>query len=199
MFVYTTGKDGGGKCDEKMKLGTYDMVTVAVLAAMLGIISQISIPMPVGVPFTLQTFAISFMGVVVGYKRGVISYLIWMFLGLVGVPVFAQLSGGAGTIFGLTGGFLFGFFFLVLCSGIASKSSNKGAAMILMLLGLAATHVLGIVQFSFLTGTEFQKTFLLVSFPYLLKDVISLVAALVVGTTVRKRIKKEEHWSMGKI
>lgn len=168
---------------------TYNIILIAMFATVLAVMSQLSIPLPIGVPVTLQTFAVAFIGVVLGYKRGLAAYFVWLFLGVVGLPVFAQLHSGVGTVLGMTGGFIIGFFFLVLLSGLFQKKSYA-LRIPAMLLGLILTHILGILQFAFLMHFTLQKTFLLVSLPYILKDIISVVVALYVGDVLKKRLSK---------
>ena len=76
------------------KTKTYDLAYIAIFAVVMAVCSWISIPMTV--PFTLQTFGV-FMAVgVLGGKRGTLAVLVYILLGVVGVPVFAGFSGGIG-------------------------------------------------------------------------------------------------------
>ncbi len=85
------------------------LVLSGMFAAVLGVLSQIQIPMPSGVPVTLQTFAVALTGYVLGWKFGLVSSAAWILLGAAGVPVFSQFSGGVGVLVGATGGFIWGF------------------------------------------------------------------------------------------
>lgn len=91
------------------KITTKDIVGVGMFAAVLAVLSQISIPMPSGVPITLQTFAVALAGVVLAWKLGTASVLVYILLGAVGVPVFAGFTGGAQALVNYTGGFIWGF------------------------------------------------------------------------------------------
>ena len=77
---------------EKSK--TYDMVYIAVFAVLMAICSWISIPTVV--PFTLQTFGVFLAIGVLGGKRGSLAVLVYILLGAIGVPVFAEFTGGIG-------------------------------------------------------------------------------------------------------
>ena len=84
------------------KTKTYDLAYIAIFAVVMAVCSWISIPMTV--PFTLQTFGV-FMAVgVLGGKRGTLAVLVYILLGVVGVPVFAGFSGGIGVLLNTTGG-----------------------------------------------------------------------------------------------
>ena len=101
---------------EKIKNITYISLSVAILT----VISQISFY--VGpVPITLQVLAVSLIGYFLGAKRGIISILAYILLGLVGVPVFSGFMGGIYVLFGYTGGFILGFLPLAFMCGMGKK------------------------------------------------------------------------------
>jgi len=106
---------------------------MSVFVAIIAVSAQIIIPLPHGVPMTLQTFTIALAGILLGPKKGGLTVLIYILLGGVGVPVFAGFLGGLGVIFGFTGGFimsfpLFRFFCLdsFSCLGRKRKNALKG-------------------------------------------------------------------------
>ena len=80
---------------QKSKISIQDICSIAIMTALIAVMAQISIPMPLGVPMTMQTFAITLAGIVLGSKRGALSAIVYLLLGAVGVPVFAGFSGGA--------------------------------------------------------------------------------------------------------
>ena len=166
------------------------MAQIAVFAAVTAVLSQLSIPMPSGVPITLQTLAVALTGFVLGPALGAAAIGVYLLLGAVGLPVFAQFSGGFGTLIGMTGGFLWGFVpFAALCGlGVRQKSLPLAAA--LSLAGLAVCHLLGSAQFSLVTGTGFGASFLLVSAPYLVKDVASVAAAWLLALAINRALDK---------
>lgn len=92
---------------------TRDIILVGVFAALIAVCSWISIPGPV--PFTLQTFAVFLAVALLGGKRGILCVLVYLLLGLIGVPVFAGFGAGPGKLLGLTGGYLLGF---LPCAGV---------------------------------------------------------------------------------
>lgn len=166
------------------------LVMTGVFAALLAVLSQISIPLPSGVPVTLQTFAVSLCGFVLGWKLGGLSVLVYLALGAVGVPVFAGFSGGFSAFTGVTGGFLWGFLFLVLLCGLGSHLKNPVFSVALGIAGLGACHVCGVVQFAAVSASPFLSSFFVASAPYLLKDVISVVLAYLAAKAVVFSLKK---------
>ena len=77
---------------QKTNFKTLDLCMIGVVTAVIVIMAQISIPMPLGVPMTMQTFAITLAGIILGSKKGAVASLIYVLLGAVGVPVFANLA-----------------------------------------------------------------------------------------------------------
>src|SRR5699024_80196 len=85
------------------------MIITSLFAAIISVLAQVSIPMPLGVPITGQTLAIGLAATILGSRYGTLSALLYMIIGAVGVPVFAQFTGGPGVLLGPTGGFIVGF------------------------------------------------------------------------------------------
>ena len=81
---------------QKSKLSIQQLCYVGLFTAVIVIMAQISIPMPLGVPMTMQTFAITLAAVVLGAKLSTISCTVYLLLGAIGVPVLAGFTGGLG-------------------------------------------------------------------------------------------------------
>ncbi|MEG1426953.1 MAG: biotin transporter BioY, partial [Oscillospiraceae bacterium] len=104
---------------------TINLVMTGLFAAVVVVLTMISIPMPSGVPITLQTFAVALCGYLLGRKYGVASVLVYMAIGAIGLPVFSGFHGGVGALVGLTGGFIWGFLPMAFLCGLAVKKKNK--------------------------------------------------------------------------
>ena len=163
------------------------MIT-GMFAAVIAVLAQVALPMPSGVPVTLQTFAIALTGVVLGAKLGMAAAGVYILLGAVGVPVFSGFAGGLGILFGKSGGFIWGFLFLALLCGLGCQIKNKVVGWGLGIVGLAVCHLLGIFQFMVLMKMGFAESALLVSVPFLIKDVVSVAFAFVLGLQIRKQL-----------
>lgn len=124
-----------------------DMVYISMSAVLIAICSWISIPGPV--PFTLQTMAVFLVIGILGGKRGTISVLLYILLGMAGVPVFAGFKGGIGVLLGTTGGYIFGFLFSALLMWGIEKiwGNGKWVRLISMVAGLIACYISGTVWF----------------------------------------------------
>lgn len=180
-----------------MKISTKTMVTIGMFTAVLAVLSILTIPMPSGVPLTLQTFAMALCGYVLGWKRGTASTLLYILVGTVGVPVFAGMTGGPSWLVGYSGGFIWGFIFLTLLCGLGSRQKNVPLRITLGLAGLVICHILGAVQFSFVASTPLVASFAAVSVPYLVKDVISVAGAYFVSLPIRKALAAGSNQAAG--
>ncbi len=123
------------------------------------------------------------------------SALVYGLLGAIGVPVFAGWSGGFSVIVGYTGGFIYGFIVMALLCGLGAKFcsdkiSGKVIAIVLGIAGLACDHLLGAIQYAIVANISIGKSILLVSVPYLVKDVISVVAAYLISIELVSRLAK---------
>jgi biotin transport system substrate-specific component len=177
-----------------MKLSIRTICFTGMFAAIIAVLSILSIPTPWGVPFTLQTFAVALCGFVLGKKYGTIATAIYVILGAVGVPVYAGMRSGFGVLFGPTGGYIYGFILMALFCGIAydffSKKTAAGTAFAVLfsLIGLACCHVLGVTQYKFFSGLTWVAAALKATVPYLVKDILSVVAAFALAVAVRKAL-----------
>lgn len=168
---------------------TRDYVYIGLMAALIAVLSQIMLPMPSGVPVTLQTFAVALAGFVLGARQGVAAVGVYLALGAVGVPVFTGMMGGFGRLFGVTGGFLFGFLALAFFCGLSSERENKLASALISMPGLVICHLMGTAYYAFIAKTGFAAAFLAVSLPYILKDILFIAGAWAVSRSVRRALK----------
>lgn len=171
----------------KQDLTTQSMVQMAMFTAVLSILSVLQIPMPSGVPLTLQTFAVALCGSVLGAWAGAGSVALYIAVGAAGIPVFAGMKAGIAVLVGPTGGFLFGFLFLAWLCG-AGAGRNKILATGLGLAGLVCCHLAGVTGFILAAGAGPLQAVVTVSLPYLIKDALSVAAAVQAGALLRKRL-----------
>lgn len=160
---------------------TSDMVITAVFSALIAVFSMLSIPTPLGIPLTLQTFIISLAGFSLGCVKGTVSVIVYIAVGALGIPVFSGFQGGIGALFGMTGGFIFGFIPFVLLCGLGNSRKTK---LLYSLIGLIICHLCGILWFS-VYSESIVTAFLTASLPYILKDVVSVVGAMFVSEKIK--------------
>ena len=166
------------------------MVVAGVFAALLAVLSQISIPLPTGIPVTLQTFAVALCGFALGPGLGAAAVGVYLALGAVGIPVFAGFSGGIGSFVGMTGGYLWAFLPMAFLCGLGARQKNRALALTVGFLGLVICHLCGSFQFALVSAVSPWNAFLLASAPYLLKDAASLVAAYLAAAAILRSLEK---------
>ena len=113
---------------KKKSFTTFQMALIAVMAAITCILGPLSIPIPISpVPISLTNLAIYLTVCLLGWKFGTISYLIYLLIGIAGLPVFSGFSSGFAKLLGPTGGYLIGFIPMAIICGFAfEKFSNRG-------------------------------------------------------------------------
>lgn len=165
-------------------------ILTGVMAALLAVMSQISIPLPVGVPVTLQTFAVAMCGYLLGPSLGTLAVGVYLALGAVGVPVLAEFSGGFGVFLGMTGGFLWGFLAMAFLCGLGVKTGKKSLSLLMGCAGLVICHLAGSFQFCLVSRTTFAAAFMTASAPFMLKDVVSVALAYLAAVAIAASMKK---------
>jgi len=177
----------------KQVIHTHQMALVSLMTALLCITAPFSLQVPFSpVPLSLATFSIYFCVMVLGMKLGGLSVCLYILLGLAGLPIFSNFTGGAGKLLGPTGGYIFGYLFLAIVCGIfVDKAFRKpGIVFAGMVLGTAICYLLGTCWLSFQTSMTLSQAFLSAVAPFLPGDVTKLATAMILGYRVRKRLTK---------
>ena len=172
------------------KLNTADMAYIALFAVAIAICSWISVPATV--PFTLQTFGVFLAAAVLGGKRGTLAVLVYLALGMAGVPVFAGFQGGMGCLLGSTGGYLIGFLFLalVMWAGERLSGGRRWALALSMALGLLVCYAFGTAWFLVVYARNSGPIGLMTAlgwcvFPYIIPDLVKLALAVFLSRRVK--------------
>ena len=181
--------------NEKKIFDLKSMVLMALLAALTCVLAPLSIPIgPVPISFT--NLVIYFSLYVLGWQRATITYLVYLLLGLVGLPVFSGFEGGVGKLAGPTGGYLIGFIFMAVISGLFVKMKedevilNRVLGIAGMILGTLVAYAFGTAWFCYSTGTGLSAALTLCVIPFIPGDLVKIIVAAVVAPTVAKQIRK---------
>lgn len=174
-----------------MKLKTKEIIVCGLFASITAVLSQISIPLPfTTVPLTMQVFAVILCGMLLGPKLGFISQLIYVLIGAIGMPVFAQMMGGFGIVIGPTGGFILSFPLVALITGYFSRNYNTKLFIIVgMLLGLVTSYLIGTAQFCLITKMSLISGLTACVAPFIVVDILKIALVCMIGFSIRKRIK----------
>ena len=170
---------------------TYDIAYIGVFTVLITICSWISIP--TAIPFSLQTFAVFLAVAVLGGKRGTLAVIVYVLLGAVGVPVFAEFTGGLDIILRNTGGYIIGFIFSALIMWLTESLFGRKlwVQAVSMVLGMAACYAVGTAWFMFVymrdVGAVGLSTVLAwCVVPFIIPDAVKIVLALTLSNTLRK-------------
>ncbi|MBQ1212073.1 MAG: biotin transporter BioY [Clostridia bacterium] len=156
----------------------------------MAVCSWIAIPAPI--PFTLQTLGLFITVSLLGGRRGSMAVLIYLLLGLVGVPVFASFTGGIGIFMGERGGYLIGLFIAALVMWGMERLSGRSAraAILSMALGLTVCYTFGTVWFAAVharvgNAVSAWSVISLCVLPYIIPDALKVTLAWY----IRKRFR----------
>lgn len=169
---------------DNKKIRTKQMVLIALMTAVTCVLGPLSIPLPFSpVPISLTNFAIFLAIFVLGMKSGTISFIIYLLLGAVGVPVFSSFRGGFQVLAGPTGGYLIGFIFLALIMGFALDHFDRKLVptIIGMIIGMAVCYAFGTVWLAKLLSLSFKEGLMMGVIPYLPGDAAKIIIAAIVG------------------
>ncbi len=186
--------------DAKGKLSTAELCEIAVFTAIISVVSQISIPMPAGVPLTLQTLIVPLSGIILGRKKGTYATLLYLLAGAIGVPVFAGFGAGLGKLVGITGGFLISFPVLSYTAGLGDKLGirfSNGRPIIYysilvasLLIGATINYVFGTIWFMAASKSALGYALTACVVPFIPTALIKIAIAAITGPQIKKRLSK---------
>ena len=158
--------------------------------------ARIAVPLPfTPVPGTLQTLAVLLAGLFLGARAGAASQVLYLSVGLAGIPVFALPGAGPGYLLGPTGGYLLGFALAAwvtgwISGGGSAAQGRKGGDTVraprvvrvvaALLTGSAVIHASGLAWLTVQTGGSFSSAWALAPMPFALFDLTKIVLAAAV-------------------
>jgi len=165
-------------------LNVRNMTLSSLFAALMVICAWISVPIP-PVAFTLQTLGVLTALGVLGGKWGTVSILLYLAMGIIGLPVFSGFQGGAAVLLGPTGGFLWGF----AVGSLGYWAAEKTGKWLSMVLCQLICYLCGTLWFSHWAGVDLPTAALTAVLPYLIPDALKLWLAVAVSNRLCKQIK----------
>jgi biotin transport system substrate-specific component len=173
---------------------TRNIAFIALFTAVLCVLAPISIPLGTLVPISLGTLVVYIIGALLDYKKAPICIILYILIGLMGVPVFSGWSGGFAKLIGPTGGFIFGYIFGVLTQALLTtwKKDKIWMYPVAMIAGTIFIYGFGLVWFlismNVINGKEmdFAKAFAACVTPFLLGDAIKIALATAVSFKLRQ-------------
>lgn len=177
---------------KKSKLSIQELCFAGLFTAVIAVMAQISIPMPLGVPMTMQTFAITLAAVVLGARLSAISAFVYILLGAIGVPVLAGFTGGIGKFLSPTGGFLISFPIMawIIGFGMDHRHAFRGAFVTALIAGTVLNYVFGTAVFCLVTKSPLMTGLAGCVLPFIPTAIIKAIAASLLGFVIRKRLPR---------
>lgn len=186
-----------------MKIKTRDMILISMFAALTSIGAFIKIPTPI-VPFTLQFLFCAYSGIFLGARYGMYSQLLYVGIGLIGIPIFAN-GGGITYIFQPTFGYLIGF---IVCSYVIGKLTERLSEInfikvfIPILAGLSSVYLFGASYLYMIINLYMKKEITVhkaiavgvtpyITFDFILSIIVATTALYVIPSIRRSGYKKE--------
>ena len=168
---------------------TAEMTKMALMVAMNCVSAYIIIPLPFSLsPLALQTLIVNLTGYVLNAKQAFMTMLVYLLVGLAGVPVFTGGSAGPGKLFGPTGGYIIGFLFtaVFLAYFRGEKYSFKRYALLGCVIGIPLIYVFGVVQLKLITGMGWDKAIMTGALPFIPLDIVKCLAAAVIAGPINR-------------
>lgn len=176
---------------EKKGFTTRELALIAMFSAVISVCSWISVP--VQVPFTLQTFGVFCAVLILGGRNGLFSILVYILLGLIGLPVFAEFSGGVSALMSPSGGYIWGFIFIAAIYWSAGRlfGEHMVSKIIALIIGMTVCYVFGTAWFMYIYTKQTGTVTLLQAlkwcvFPFIPFDLIKMALAVAVSERVKK-------------
>jgi biotin transport system substrate-specific component len=170
---------------------TKAITTTALMTAVLCILGPLSIPIG-PVPISLGTLAIYLTMYVLDTKRGCAAVILYIMAGLAGLPVFSGFSGGAGKLFGPTGGYILGYIPMAFLIGLVIDRYYKNRLLCIIAIEAATwiLYLLGTLWLAHQAGMRFGAALSAGVIPFILPDLAKIVAAALIGPVLRVHINR---------
>jgi biotin transport system substrate-specific component len=143
---------------ERMSTRVRHVVLIVAGALFVALTAQVVIP-TVPVPFTGQTFGVLIVGAALGIRRGALALLLYLALGAIGLPVYAEGDSGTSQLIGATGGYLIGFIVAAAVVGRLAElgwDRHIGGSLAAMAIGTAIIYALGVPWLKAVTGITWE-------------------------------------------
>ncbi len=154
---------------------------IALFTVLTAVGAQISIPLG-AVPITLQMLFVFLTGLLLEPLDALLSLVLYLLMGAIGLPVFANFSGGLSHLFGPTAGYLYAFPISAFVIAFLRKKVNSYISGIV---GLVIVYLLGWFVLGYKIHS-FQKAFLVGVAPFILVDAVKMIVAVVISKKLER-------------
>ena len=169
------------------------MAFTSLCTALICLSSYFVIPLPMtAAVLSLQSLFISLTALCLKKHNGVLSVVLYVFMGAVGLPVFSGGSSGLSKLLSPVGGYYFGFIIAAfLISHFKGNTSDlRQYLAVTVLIGIPAEHITAVLFMSAVTSSSPVSSFMSISLPFLAGDLIKAVAAAFIAVQINKSLIK---------
>ena len=169
----------------------YNMTSCALMAALMCALCPVSVPIG-PIPISLGILVILLTVYLLGTWRALVSYTVYLLLGAVGMPVFSGFQGGLAKLVGPTGGYLVGFWLMILVSGLVMEACKRRLLPTAagMVLGVAVDYAVGTAWFVFQTQSTVAHALEVCVYPFIPFDLAKIAVTLLLGSLVYRGLQK---------
>lgn len=171
--------------------GVYSAAKAAICISLLIAVSYIVIPLPPS-GFSLMTVVVNLTGLILTPVQSGLAITVYLLMGLLGLPVFSGGTGGAGKLFGVTGGYYFGFLVAVILISLlkGKEFSFKRYSAVTVFVGVPTQHICAVLMMCMHNGFDIYAAFMSISLPFILGDIVKAVTASFLGVAVNRALEK---------
>lgn len=177
----------------KQNFSTLELTKMALLTALICVSAYIVIPLPFSpASLTAQTLVVNLIALLLTPRQAAFTIVVYMLLGLSGLPVFSGGVGGPGKLFGPTGGYIMAWLIaVVLMSWLKGKRySFRRYCLVTMLVGMPVTLILGSIYMKFVTGMDWVSVFTVAVLPFIPLDLFKCAASAAIAKPVQISLLK---------
>jgi biotin transport system substrate-specific component len=182
-----------------------DMILVAMFAALTAVGAWISFPLPFGeVPVVLANMFVLLSGVILGKWLGALSQVVYVLLGVIGVPVFAQFTAGPGVLAGPTGGYLVGYIIGAFVAGALVEYLPRRIPEIArvatgLIIGGLVIYIPGVAWLASYLDINVHAALVAGFYPFLPGDAIKIVIATILATSLMQQVPRIRGIAVSKL
>lgn len=164
---------------------------IALCVAVLSVSSYLVIPLPfTPIVLSMHTVMVNLIGLILKPRDAAYTILVYLAMGLIGLPVFSGGTAGPAKLFGPTGGFYFGFLFAVIVISLLKGKRFFRYVLVTIGVGIPVQHLFAILFMCIHNGFNIQAAAFSVSLPFIPGDIMKCVVASGIGVAVNQALRK---------
>ena len=177
------------------------LIQVAFFSALTAVGAWIAFTMPWSpVPVVLANLFVLLSGVVLGKWLGALSQIVYILMGVIGIPVFAKFTAGPEVLVGPTGGYLVGYVIAAFAVGLmmellAGKVPQVAQVAVSLSVGALLIYVPGVLWLADNLDISLQAALVAGFYPFLPGDALKVVAATVLSVSLMVQLPQMRRWS----